>query len=113
MTEVRSLEEVKAGVSVGKAPLATCSEEVKAAQIALIHERVEWLRTEPDEKMKPYWKGMAIGEINLMSRLELISQHEWMVLVNMLYLAAGEREPHGQQDLSIALRMDSHGVRIR
>ena len=113
MTEVRSLEEVKAGISVGKPPLATCSEDVKAAQIAMVYERAEWLRTESDEKMKPYWKGMAIGEINLLSRLELIGQHEWMVLQNMVYKAAGERQPHGKLDLSLSLHLDSNGVRMR
>lgn len=113
MTDVRSFEEVKAGVSIGAPALATCSEEVKAAEIAMIYERAEWLKTEPDEKMKPYWKGMAMGEINLLSRLELIGQHECMVLRNMVYKAAGEREPHGKLDLSISLHLDSNGVRMR
>jgi hypothetical protein len=113
MSEVRSLEEVMAGISTGRPALATCSEEVKAAQIALIHERVEWLKTETDEQLKPYWKGMAMGEINLLSRLELIGQHECMVLRNMVSKAAGEREPHGKNDLSMSLHMDSQGIRIR
>jgi hypothetical protein len=113
MTEVRSFEEVVAGITQGAPALATCSQEVKAAQIAMIHERVEWLKAEPDEQMKSFWKGMVLGEINLLSRLELISQHECMVLRNLLYTAMGEREPHGKQDLNIALHLDKSGIRLR
>jgi hypothetical protein len=113
MSDVRSLEDALAGITVGKPALVSCAESLKAEQIALIHERAEYIRTETKAELKPYWKGMAMGEINLLARLEIISLHESYVLRNMISKAAGEREYHGKFDLDLSLKLDNDGVRFR
>lgn len=113
MSEVRDLQSALDSITVGKSALVECPESLKKEQISFIHERLRNMSDEPDPAMKKYWQGMAMGEMCMLARLEIISLHESYVLRNLVCEAAGEREPHGALDLALALKLDARGVRFR
>jgi hypothetical protein len=111
--EVRSFEEVIRGITSGQPALVTLPDALKAEQVALLSDRLDCIEDAPNDAMRNYWKGVAMGELNLLARLEVFSLLETYVWRNRVCKAMGEREPHGQLDMRIAQDLEKKGIRLR